>query len=252
MGMINLKYIKEHMVFIIISLALLIMLLGVLFWNKVINYQSRDNQETTSSSSVNVSDANNVESVESKLGQPMKITQSYLIRYTTKKSGIWYMSSAVVKSVSIKNDTAIIKLISEDKKDTIVGTIDSDKATVKNGDLVNFVGTIDFDLGGINLTKISKDTINYINVTKMEFGDLVNNINAIVNNQFIISGYMVTDGDKYKLFESKNSYNINDSVGSYFVLEWKEEFGYTGTSSVIVQCYIGDTYRLKDCELLDN
>ena len=122
MGMINLKYIKEHMVFIIISLALLIMLLGVLFWNKVINYQSRDNQETTSSSSVNVSDANNVESVESKLGQPMKITQSYLIRYTTKKSGIWYMSSAVVKSVSIKNDTAIIKLISEDRKDTIVGT----------------------------------------------------------------------------------------------------------------------------------
>lgn len=245
------EFIKKYKVAIISMVALIIMLLGVLVWNKIVDLQKEDKETTNVTEQVDVSDVNNISNVESKLGQPMKITQSYLLRYTTAKSGVWYMSTATVKKISIKNDETIITLVSNDNEYSLNGTIAKEKVDVKKGDVVNFVGTIDFVTGGIDLTKISKDKINYVDVNVIDFSALVDDIRKILKNQFVISGYMVTDGTKYKLFESKTAYNKTDKVGTYFTLEWKDDFNYTGNSDVTVQCYIGDTYKLRDCELME-
>lgn len=245
------EFIKKYKVAIISIVALIIMLLGVLVWNKIVDLQKEDKETTNVTEQIDVSDVDNIINVESKLGQPMKITQSYLLKYTTAKSGVWYMSTATVKKISTKNDEAIITLVSEDNEYSLNGTIAKDKVDVKKGDVVNFVGTVDFVTGGIDLTKISKDKINYVDVNVIDFSALVDDIGKILKNQFVISGYKVTDGNKYKLFESKTAYNKTDKVGTYFTLEWKDEFSYTGNSDVTVQCYIGDTYKLRDCELME-
>ena len=244
------KNIKKYKLAVIVLVSLIIMLLGVLFWNKVIVYQKTNKELTPISEPIDVSDANNIPSVESKLGQPMRISQSYLLRYTTNKSSVWYMSSAKIKSISYNTDEAIVTLVNDDETKILVATISKDKINVKKDDIVNFVGTINLANGGINLSKISKDTINYKDATKINYDDLTNNIKSVLNNQFVISGYMVTDGNKFKLFESKNSYNKSDKVGTYFTLNWKDTFNFTGNANVTVKCYIGDTYKLKDCEIL--
>lgn len=245
------EFIKKYKVAIISIVCLIVMVLSVLVWNKIVDLQKEDKKTTKVTEQIDVSDANNIVNVESKLGQPMKITQGYLLKYTTAKSGVWYMSTATVKKISTKSDEAIITLVSDDNKYSLNGSIAKDKVSVTKGDVVNFVGTVDFVTGGINLTKISKDKINYVDVNEIEFNTLVDDIGKILNNQFVINGYMVTDGTKYKLFESKTAYNKTDKVGTYFTLEWKDEFSYTGNSDVTIKCYIGDTYKLRECELVE-
>lgn len=241
---------NKYKIAIISIVALIIMLLGVLVWNKIIIEQNKEKEMTPISEPIDVSDVNNISSVEEKFGQPMKITQNYLLKYTTNKSGVWYMSKALVKNISYDGDNAIITFISEDEEYSIKGTIAKDKVDFKKGDLVNFVGSVEFSNRSLNLSNVSKNDIGYKDVSMINFNDLVISIDKALNNQFIISGYMVTDGSKYKLFESKNSYNKNDSVGNYFTLVWKDDFNYTGNANVTVQCYIGDTYKLINCEMM--
>lgn len=244
------EYLNKYKVAIISIVSLIIMLLGVLVCNKIILEQKKEKEMIPISEPIDVSDVNNIKSVEEKFGQPMKITQGYLLKYTTNKSGVWYMSNALINKISYDGDDAIISFISEDGKYSLKGIISKDKIDLKKGDLVNFVGSINFETGGLNLSKVSKENISYKDVTKIEFNELTTNFDKTLSNQFVISGYMVTDGTKYKLFESKNSYNKNDSVGNYFNLVWKDEFNYTGNANVTVQCNIGDTYKLINCEMI--
>lgn len=243
-------YFKKYKVAIIAIVALIIMLIGVLFWNKII-LMNKENETTPAVKDIDISDVSNIDSVESKLGQPMKITQGYLLKYTTNKSGIWYMSSAKVKKITIKDDIATITLVSNDGKNSMIGTITKDKIDIKKDDNVNFVGSVNFENGGLDLTIISKDKINYNDVTEIEFNSFIDMMNKLLKNQFVISGYMVTDKDKYKLFESKTAYNKTDKVGTFFTLDWKDSFNYTGNANVTVICNIADTYKLKNCEMLD-
>jgi hypothetical protein len=240
--------IYKYKIAIISIVVLIIVLLGILVFNKNINEKEKAMVPITDP--VDVSDVNNISSVERNFGSPMRITHGYLLRYTVNKSGAWYMSSALIKNVSTSKDGVILTLTSDDNNYSINAIIEKDKFNLKKGEYVNFVGNVDFESKGLLLTKVSKEDIKYTNVNKIDFGDLINSIEKALSNQFIISGYMVTDNDKYKLFESKNSYNKNNGVGNYFILEWKDEFKLTGNANVNVQCYIGDTYKLINCELL--
>lgn len=131
------------------------------------------------------------------------------------------------------------------------GFIQADKCIVKKGDIVNFVGTIDLETGSIELSRVSLEEIDYKSVTGIEINELIDNIKAVKNNYFVVSGYMVTDSDKYKLFESKSSYLKDKNVGTYFYLNWKDKFNYTGNQEVKVKCKILDTYKLNYCELME-
>ena len=161
------------------------------------------------------------------------------------------MSSAIVSKIKLDGTDAFITLTNDDKTHKLIAEISSDKVNVKKGDSINFVGTIDLETGNIELAKISKDTINYKNVKKMEFTKLVDNIKKVKDNIFVISGYMITDGDRYKLFESKTSYKDNNNVGEYFTISWDKEFNYTGNANVTLECKLNGTYKLKECSLVE-
>lgn len=243
------NFVKKNKILIIVVCALIIMILGVFFWNYISKKQSEDKNKLDNNS-VDVSDVNNIDSVEAKLGEDVKITQGYLLNYTTKKSGIWYMSSGAVKNIIEDNKYSTITISSDDGK-VIKGTIATDKCDVKKEDFIYFVGTIDLKTMMLNLTKVDIEQINYKNVEEIELNDLVDNINLIKENYFIVHGYLVTDGDQYKLYDTKDAYKENEGFGSYFTLSWKEEFPYTGTKEVSVKCKIDDTYKLNECELID-
>lgn len=235
---------KEPILLIVLIMALII---GIILFFVFKDFNKEEEKEPIY---VDTSDVNNVPDVEKRLGNTMKITQNYLLTYTKNKSSIWYMSSAKVKSVKIKDTDAYITL-SDDSK-TLDAWIEADKINIKKGDTINFVGTVELSDGSLKLSKISVDTINYKNVTEITFGDLVDNIKLVLENKFVIDGYMITDGSKYKLYSSKKSYESNPSVGNYFTIIWKDKFNYTGNANVTVQCNIGDTFKLKDCELLES
>lgn len=199
---------------------------------------------------IDISDVNNIESVEARLEYKMKITQGYLLTYTTNKSGVWYMSSALVNNIKIDDEVAYITLSNQNKTHTLIAEIDSSKVTIKNGDYVNFVGTVDLETGNIELAKLSKETIKYNDVTEIEFSKLVDNIKTIKDNIFVINGYMVTDGNKYKLYDTKTAYQDNKNVGNYFTIVWKDKFNYTGNANVTLECILNGTYKLKDCILI--
>ncbi len=242
------KFFNKYKTVIISIICLIIMLAFVVLWNMIIVKNDKESEN----SNIDLGRVNNVSSVESKLGEDIKITQNYLLTYTSNKASIWYMSSAYVKAIKYDEMDAIITLTDSESGNTkISGTIDKDKCDVKSGDIVNFVGTIDLSTGMIELTKISNDTIDYKNVTEIDFKDLVNNIQKVKSNYFIVIGYMVTDGDKYKLFDSKEDYSKNNNAGTYFLLNWKDAFMYTGNQKVTVKCLIEDTYKLNMCELFE-
>lgn len=243
------KFFNKYKVLIISLVCLIIMLGSVLFWNSII---PKDKKETGENNIIDVSNVNNVSSVEAKLGEDIKITQSYLLNYVSNKASIWYMSKAYVSTIKYNGNDAIITLSNEIKGDIkLTGSIDKDKCNIKVGDLINFVGTVDLNTGMIELSKISGETIDYKNVTEIEFKELVDNIQKVKKNYFIVIGYMVTDGNKYKLFDSKEEYNKNNSAGTYFLLNWKDTFMYTGNQNVTVKCLIEDTYKLNMCELVE-
>jgi len=240
------NFIKENKVVIISIIAIIIMLLSVFFWNHISKKQKTD--EDTTNNTVDVSDADNVDIIDNKLGEDLQITQSYLLNYTRRKSTIWYMSEGSISSVSKDNKYSTI-IIKDDDGNSLVTSIANDKCNVKKNDHVYFVGTIDLASSSLELSKISLDKIDYKNVTEITLKDLVNNIKLVKDNYFIISGYMVTDGTKYKLFDSKNSYSKDSSAGSYFLISWKDEFNYTGNKGVTIKCKLEDTYKLNECIL---
>ncbi len=242
--------IKKNIVPLIVILSLALMTISVVMWNKIIDKQNIEKVKPTTE--IDVSDVNNIDIIEAKLGSSIKITQSYLLTYTTNKSGVWYMSSAYVKKITIKDNNAMIEFTDDNKEFTLIGNINKDKLDIKKGDFVNFVGSIDLSTGYFKLSKVSKDTINYKSVTTMEFKDLINNIKSVLSNEFVISGYMVTDGDKYKLYESKNNYKKDGSVGTYFTIIWDDDFNYTGNADITISCNIGGTFKLKNCSMIES
>lgn len=239
---------RKNRVAIIIGSAILIMIVGVLFWNFISNRQAEDKNKKTNNF-IDVSDVDNIDSVEAKLGEDMKITQGYLLNYTTKKSGVWYMSSGVVVDVDSDNKYSIIK-VKSDNNNSLKLSIAKDKCKVKKNDKIYFVGTIDLETEEINLTKIDTEPINYNNVKEIDLDNLITNIESIKSNNFIVHGYLVTEGEKYKLFDTKDDYKEDNSFGNYFTITWKDKFPYTGTQEVSVKCKIADTYKLKECELV--
>lgn len=243
------NFIKNNKAVILSIIALIIMIAAVFIWNKIIIKQNEPEPTTP----LDVSDANNIPSVEAKLGSDIRITQGYLLTYTRRKSNTWYVSSGYVKNVKINDTIAIITLTaSKDSKKSLTATIDSSKWKYKKGDTLNFVGTIDLSNKELSLSKISLESIDYKNVTEIAIDELVDNINQVTSNYFIINGYLVTDEDKFKLFDSKEAYQKDSSVSTYFTIDWKEEFNYTGNTNATIKCLIGDTYKLKSCELQTN
>ena len=244
------EFIKEQKIKIFIFLLFILLICALVAWGKLLG----DDEEVNINSDndyVDLSDVNNVSSVEARLDYKMKITQGYLLTYTTNKSGIWYMSSAVVNKIKIDGTEAYVTLTNKEKTHMIIAKIESNKVNIKTGDSINFVGTIDLETGNIELAKISKDTINYNNVTELEFSKLVDNIKLVKDNIFVIDGYMITDKDRYKLFESKTDYEEDSNVGTYFTIGWKDKFEFTGNANVTLECKINGTYKLKDCVLVD-
>jgi len=245
------KITKKYQALIVSIFLLIIMLLSVLIWNKIITKQNNLNEEN--SPTLDVSDANNIPSIEKKLGEDIKITQSYLLTYTRRKSNTWYYSKGYVKNIKIQDSKAIITFNSlNDNNLTITGTIDTEKWHYKKGDLLYFVGTLNLNTYDITLSKISDEEINYQNITEINLDEFINTIDKLKKNYFLISGYMITDQDKYKLFDSKESYKKDSSISTYFTLSWKNEFNFTGNQFVNIKCQIADTYKLKNCELINN
>ncbi len=244
------KFIKKNKVVIISVLFLIIMLSAVLIWNSIISKQNEE-KNVNSDNFVDVGKVNNISNVEAKLGEDIKITQDYLLNYTSSKASVWYMSKGYVKNIKVSGSDAILTL-SEDKDSKVIlyGSIDKNKCDVKVGDTINFVGTIDLKTNIIELSKISINDIDYKNVSKISLNDLVTNIEKVKDNYFIVIGFMVTDENKYKLFDSKEAYTEDSSAGNYFLLNWKDEFLYTGNQKVTVKCKIEDTYKLNMCELI--
>ena len=95
------NFIKNNKAVILSIIALIIMIAAVFIWNKIIIKQNEPEPTTP----LDVSDANNIPSVEAKLGSDIRITQGYLLTYTRRKSNTWYVSSGYVKNVKIKIHT---------------------------------------------------------------------------------------------------------------------------------------------------
>ncbi|HAB67096.1 MAG TPA: hypothetical protein DCE23_06990 [Firmicutes bacterium] len=242
------NFLKKHKIVILSITIIILCFMSVILWNFIVRKQKEKKEEEP----INVLDINNVPSVDAKLnGEDYPITQLYLLSYSKHKSGIWYMSSGYVSRIS-KRGTDVVIVLTEGKNSNIVLTtsINEDKANVKVGDLVNFVGTVDIKSGEVHLSKISHDPINYASVTEISLSDLVNNIKLIKDTYFLVSGYMVTDQDKYKLYDSKDNYNKDNSVGNYFLIDWNE-VKYTGNQNVILRCKLEDTYALGNCSLME-
>lgn len=243
--------IKEHRVLIISVIAIVLMLLSVFFWNYVSKKQAEAKTEN-STNLVDISDVDNVASVESKLGSDIKITQGYLLTYTVKKSSIWYMSTGVIDSIQTDGDYSIIRIRSSLEDDAYLeASILTSKCSVKKKDTVYFVGNVDLNTGMLELAKISVEPIRYNSVTEVSLSDLIANIQQVKSNFFIVNGYLVTEGENYKIYDTKEAYTTDSSFGHYFSVTWEEEFPYTGNQSVSIKCQIGDTYKLRSCALME-
>lgn len=241
---------KKYGVEIFVVALIIIMLFGVLFWNYVSKEQAeKKKQEEKATETLNSVEASNVSIVDGKLGTDVRITQDYLIKYTSKKSGIWYLSKAKVKNIK-ENGTNLVLILTDDKDD-LMANISSERSDVKVNDTVYFVGTIDLNDGSIDLAKISVEEINYSSAVSLEFSDLINNISLLKSTHFQVSGYLVTENEKFKLFDNKDAYKNDPSVGTYFNIEWKDKFNYTGNQDVLIDCVIKDTYKLGECSLIE-
>ncbi len=141
-------------------------------------------------------------------------------------------------------------ILTNEQVDLIVN-INKERSQVKKNDEVYFVGTIDLSDGSMDLAKISTEEINYSSAIELDFNELVNNIENVKKTHFQVSGYMITENDKYRLFDSKEAYKTDASVGTYFNISWKSEFKHTGNQDVLLDCVIGDTYKLEECELIE-
>lgn len=231
-------------ILISVILVSLFVVCGILYFN----YINKEVKEETSYSD-DYSDVTNVPIIDAKLGEDIKITQSYLKKYVLKKSSLWYMSNGIISSINTNDDGTIYKITNKDKNVSLNAFIGKSNNDLKKGDKVNFVGTINLSDGYINLSKISKNEINYSSPTIIELDELVNHIDAIKSNYFIVNGYMVTEGTIYKLYDNKEDYKEEEVQSIPFEIEWASTFNYTGNANVTLKCLIGSTYKLKDCTL---
>lgn len=232
---------------IFIICFLLFCFMNIFIFNKIADKQYGE-KKLESIQKEEVSDYNNVSIVDAKLGNPYSITTGYLKTYATKKSGIWYQSKALVQSVSVKNNITTIILRQENSQEQKLVANYYEKSDIKKGDFVSFVGTIKFEDSSLHLSKISKDEITYQDVTILPFEDLYENITLLAKQEFVINGFLVTEGNRYLLYDSKEEYQ-NRNTGNYFILHFETDFSYTGNQSVKVSCLLENSYTLKNCNL---
>ena len=236
---------KREKVFIIIVCILIIGLLCGFFIKHII--ETKKSEEEVKQT-IDVSDSSNVSVIDKKLGSDINITQGYLYKYMLKKSNVWYESSAIVEEIKIKGSNNTIVFRENDK--SIKAYINNINLNFKVGDRVFFVGTINIKDHSLELSQISITEINYGSSVKIKFNDLIDNIDSLYRTHFIVNGYLVTiEDNKYKLFDSKESYIKNNNAGNYFLVKFKNKFNYTGKAKVSLDCLIEDTYMLKECEL---
>ena len=236
---------KKIRVPVISFILLVIMLLGVLVWNKIIHKDDKSEEPSV----IDVSDANNVPSVDKRLGNgDYAITQSYLRNYVIHKGGTWYESKGTVKKIQYQKDDALLT-IQDDDGNSIQAVIEKSKCDVKKNDFVYFIGVIRFKNYQVTLSKISKEEIHYNSSISVTIEELQDYFKKLSNTYFVINGYMVTDSNQYKLYESKEAYQKDSSAGNYFLIEWDGEFLYTGNQDVKVRCQLSDTYQLSSCTL---
>lgn len=193
------------------------------------------------------SDVTNVPVIDKKLGSDIKITQSYLMKYTVNKTGIWYKSYGKISNVKVTKNSIIYTF--SDGSNSIDGSIAKSDAIYEKGSNVYFVGTINLSEGNINLSTVSMEEIDYTSPVNMEISDLIKHVNNIRNTDFLIQGYLVTDNDEYKLFDSKDDYKDDASAGNYFLLSMDKDFNYTGNAFVTLRCNVNGTYKLRNCSL---
>lgn len=193
------------------------------------------------------SDVSNVSVIDNKLGKDIKITQSYLMKYTINKTGIWYMSYGVISKINITDKSIIYTF--KDGKNSINGNIAKTDNVYEKGSKVYFVGNINLSNGELNLSNISYDKIEYSTGINIGLKELVEHINIVRNTDFLVQGYMVTDGKEYKLFDSKKDYQKNNIAGNYFLLSMDKSFNYTGNANVTLRCNINGLFNLRNCSL---
>ena len=193
------------------------------------------------------SDVSNVSVIDAKLGSDIKITQSYLMKYTINKTGVWYMSYGSISKIKVTDKS--IEYTFTDGNNSIKGSIAKSNGIYEKGSKVYFVGTINLGDGSINLSTVSDEKINYSTPVEMELSEFIEHINNVRNTNFLIQGYMVTDEEEYKLFDSKSKYQSNSEAGNYFLLSMDKSFNYTGNANVTLRCNIDGTYKLRNCKL---
>ena len=160
------------------------------------------------------------------------------------------MSNAYIVSIKKEKDQSIIKLSADKNSQAYIEAyIDNTNLKVKKGQNINFVGNIDLSNNQLKLIRISTDQIDYKDVTEIEFSKLQENISLLAKTTFTISGYMITDNQEYKLFDTKSAYESNNNAGNYFLINWQDEFNLTGNDDVKITCSLNGTYKLKDCIL---
>ncbi len=232
----------------IFIVAVIIIVLVVILGNNISKKQEAKNNTVEE---VNVEDVDNVSIVDEKLkAGDYRVTQAYLLNYLTRKSALWYSSNGKVQSIKKKGSSYYVVVsgtVDKNKKITLVS--DTKVKNIKKNDKVYFVGNIDINTERIQLTKISKEAIDYQSVFEISLEDLYDNIYYIKNTYVIVSGYMVTDGSDFKLYASKADSKKDATITNYFYLNWAEEFKLTGNKDVVVRCFIGDRYSLIGCEL---
>lgn len=239
---------KRNLIVLVVSI---IIIMSVLIIGTSIAKKQEKELLAKEETKIDVNDTNNVSIVDEKLKNgDYRVSQSYLLSYTKNKGNVWYSSKGVIVKISTKDENAIITIRGEkDKNKTVKAYIDKQSLKVKEKDSVYFVGSIDLSDGYINLARISKEEIDYNNVVDISVEDLKDNIYYLKNTYVIVSGYMITAGDKYKLYDSKNDYKKDAEIGNFFFIEWAKEFKYTGSSDVLLRCFIGDRYKLIGCEM---
>ena len=239
---------KKSLIIFIITIVVIILVLVI---SNIISNKKKEEKTDNGFDVVDYKEVDNVAVVDAKLKEgDYRVTQGYLLNYTKRKSNTWYSSSGIILDYKVKNRDVVITIGQEKSTDKIIAHIDQEYFNYKKKDKVYFVGTIDLADGSLNLSKISKEEIDYNNVVKLSFKDLYMNIYYLKNTYVIVSGYMITAAAEYKLYESKESYKKDETLGTYFYLDWEDEFNYTGTSNVVVKCFIGDRYKLVGCELV--
>ena len=82
---------------------------------------------------------------------------------------------------------------------------------------------------------------------KLKFSELLE-VGLLNDGDYL--NIVTTSGVNRRIKFSTLKTAVNDSVGNYFNLVWKDEFNYTGNANVTVQCNIGDTYKLINCEMI--